>query len=46
MGGFGGMGGGMGQMSKETVYENGKMITKKTKTDQYGNKTTKVIEEY
>ena len=46
---FGGMGGGMGEsISTSTVIENGrqKTITKKTKIDGQGNKTTEVIEEF
>ena len=46
---FGGMGGGMGEsISQQTVIENGqqKTITKKTKFDQNGNKTTEIIEEF
>jgi hypothetical protein len=44
-----GMGGGMGEsISTSTVIENGrqKTITKKTKVDQNGNRTTEVIEEF
>jgi len=46
---FGGMGGGMGEsISQQTVIENGqqKTVTKKTKIDQHGNKTTEIIEEF
>lgn len=46
---FGGMGGGMGEsISTSTVIENGrqKTITKKTRIDGQGNKTTEVFEEF